>query len=272
MSAIIATQPAVFPTHLTRHVGARQTLSHTITMAYRALIRLRRTPEQWADVLVMPFLFTFMFAYLFGGAIAGSVADYLPALIPAIVVQGVVQASVVTGTQLREDMDTGVFDRFRSLPMARIAPLAGALLTDTIRYGVLTALTMGVGYLLGWRPDGGVGVLLAGVLVVITAWALSWCWALLGVTARTAGTVQGIAMLIMMPLTFLSNAFVPTGTLPDWLRVVTEWNPVSHLITAARELANDGVLGADVGWTLLGAAAIVAVFAPLAVRAYMRKA
>ncbi len=272
MSAIIETQPAVFPAQLSRHVGPRETLSHTLTMAYRALLRLRRTPEQWADVLVMPFLFTFMFAYLFGGAIAGSVTDYLPALIPAIIVQGVVQASVVTGTQLREDMDTGVFDRFRSLPMARIAPLAGALLTDTIRYAVLTVLTMLVGVMIGWRPGGGGAIVLAGLLVILTAWSLSWCWALLGVTARTAGTVQGIAMLIMMPLTFLSNAFVPTQTLPDWLRVVAEWNPLSHLITAIRELANDGVFGADVGWTLLGAVGIAAIFAPLAVRAYMRKA
>ncbi|TPX00081.1 ABC transporter permease, partial [Schumannella luteola] len=110
MTALIETRPAVFPTQLTKHIGLRDTVSQTFTMAYRALIRLRRTPEQWADVLLMPFIFTFMFAFLFGGAIAGSVSDYLPALIPAIIVQGVVQASVVTGTQLREDMDTGVFD------------------------------------------------------------------------------------------------------------------------------------------------------------------
>ena len=272
MSAIIETEPAVFPAELRRHVGLRETLSQTLTMAYRALIRLRRTPEQWADVLIMPFIFTFMFAYLFGGAIAGGVEAYLPMLIPAIIVQGVVQASAVTGTQLREDMDTGVFDRFRSLPTARIAPLAGALLTDTIRYAVITGLTMLVGMLIGWRPGGGWGILVACLLVIITSWSVSWIWALLGVKARTAGTVQGIAMLIIMPLTFFSNAFVPTSTLPDWLRPVAEWNPVSHLITAFRELANDGVWGVDVWWTLLGAAVIVAIFAPLAVRAYMRKA
>jgi len=272
MTAIIETKPAVFPATLKRHIGLGETLSQTFTMAYRALIRLRRTPEQWVDVLLMPFIFTFMFAYLFGGAIAGSVTDYLPMLIPAIIVQGVVQASVVTGTQLREDMDTGVFDRFRSLPMARIAPLAGALLTDTIRYAVITGLTMFVGFLIGWRPDGGWFILVAALLVIVTSWAVSWIWALLGVVARTAGTVQGVAMLIMMPLTFFSNAFVPTSTLPDWLRPVAEWNPVSHLITAFRDLTNSGTIGADFGWTLLGAAVIVAVFAPLTVRAYMRKA
>lgn len=272
MSAIIETKPAVFPTELKRHIGLGETISQTFTMAYRALIRLRRTPEQWADVLIMPFIFTFMFAYLFGGAIAGGVEAYLPALIPAIIVQGVVQASVVTGTQLREDMDKGVFDRFRSLPMARIAPLAGALITDMIRYAVITGLTLLVGVAIGYRPGGGWGILAAALLVIVTTWAISWAWALLGVTARTAGTVQGIAMLIMMPLTFFSNAFVPPSTLPDWLRPVAEWNPVSHLITAVRELANDGVWGADVWWTLLGALVFVIVFAPLAVRAYMRKA
>ncbi|PRI12076.1 ABC transporter permease [Leucobacter massiliensis] len=272
MSAIITPQPPVLPAQLGRRVGLRDTLRQTATMAYRALLRLRRTPEQWADVLVMPFLFTFMFAYLFGGAIAGSVGDYLPALLPAIVVQGVVQASLVTGTQLREDMDTGVFDRFRSLPMARIAPLGGALLTDTIRYAAITGLTIFVGVIIGWRPGGGWGLLAAALLAIVTAWAVSWCWALLGVTARTAGTVQGIGMLVLMPLTFVSNAFVPVDTLPAWLQTVAAWNPLSHLITAFRELANEGVWGADAWWTLLGAAVIVALFAPLTVRAYMRKA
>ncbi len=272
MTAIIETKRAVFPATLQKRIGIRETCSQTFTMAYRALIRLRRTPEQWADVLIVPFIFTFMFAYLFGGAIAGGVEAYLPALIPAILVQSVVQASLVTGTQLREDMDTGVFDRFRSLPMARIAPLAGALLTDTIRYAIITVLTLGVGVLIGYRPGGGWGILVAGLLVVITAWAISWAWALLGVTARTAGTVQGIGMIVMMPLTFLSNAFVPTSTLPAWLQVVADWNPISHLISAMRDLANNGVIGADFGWTLLGAAVLVAVFAPLTVRAYMRKA
>jgi ABC-2 type transport system permease protein len=108
--------------------------------------------------------------------------------------------------------------------------------------------------------------------VIVTSWAVSWIWALLGVKARTAGTVQGIAMLIMMPLTFFSNAFVPTQTLPEWLRPVAEWNPVSHLITAVRDLTISGTVGGDVLWTLVGAVVIVAVFAPLTVRAYIRKA
>lgn len=253
-------------------VGLRNTISQTLTMAYRALLRLRRTPEQWLDVLVMPFLFTFMFAYLFGGAIAGSIEDYIPVLLPAIIAQGVIQASVVTGTQLREDMDTGVFDRFRSLPIARIAPLAGALLTDTIRYAVIGALTALVGMMIGWRPVSVFYVLVGLALAMITAWAISWIWALLGVVARTAATVNGIGMLAMVPLIFLSNAFVPTETMPRALAWIADANPVSHLITAMRELMNDGVIGADVGWTLLGCTVTVLILAPVTVRVYMRKA
>lgn len=263
----IRTVPALRP-----RVGLAGTVSHSLTMAYRALLKIKRTPEQWVDVFLQPILFTGMFAYIFGGAISGSVEDYLPILIPGILVQSVITTSIVTGTQLREDMEKGVFDRFRSLPIARIAPLAGPLLTDTIRYGIATGMTFLVGFLIGWRPEGGWWVLLAAMLVVVTAWAISWIWALLGVVARTAGTVQGVGIMILFPLTFLSNAYVPVETLPDWLAAFANVNPISHLVTAVRDLANQGTIGADVGWTLLGAAVIVAVFAPLTVRAYMRRA
>ncbi len=257
---------------LRTHNSVRETFSQIFTMAYRALIRLRRTPEQWADVLLVPIITTIMFAFLFGGAIYGSVADAMTLLIPAIIVQGVVQASVVTGTQLREDMDKGVFDRLRTLPIARIAPLAGPLLTDAIRYLVIAAITFTVGFIIGWRPEHIAGLFLMVLLVVITAWALSWIWALIGVLARTSGTVQGISMAIMMPLTFFSNAFVPVDTMPDWLQVVAEWNPFTHLITAARDLSNLGTIDGDFWLALLGAVIMAIIFIPLTVRAYLRKA
>lgn len=258
---------------LKNHVGVRQTVANSLTMASRGLIKIRRTPEQLIDVTLQPILFTLMFAYLFGGAIAGNVQDYLPALIPGILVQTVITTSVVTGTQLREDMDKGVFDRFRSLPIARIAPLAGALLADTIRYAIATTLTFVMGYLMGYHPAGGIGnVALAGLLVIACSWAISWIFAFFGVIARTASSVQGISMLILFPLTFLSNAYVPVDTLPDWLKWFANANPISHLVTAVRELANNGAVGGDVLMSLFGAAVIVAIFAPLTVRAYMRKA
>lgn len=270
-------EPALDPYALARAASNRVTVGATVrqsfAMGWRGLLKVRRTPEQLFDVTLQPILFTLMFTYIFGGAIAGDVQSYLPFFIPGILVQTVVTTSVVTGVQLREDMDKGVFDRFRSLPIARIAPLAGALLADTIRYLIATTLTMVMGLIMGWRPDGGaVGVVAAGLLVVVSAWALSWIFAFFGVIARSASSVQGISMIVLFPLTFASNAFVPADTLPGWLRSFVDVNPVSHLVTAARDLTLGNGVTADAGWALLGAAVVVAVFAPLTVRAYMRRA
>ncbi|MFD6164811.1 ABC transporter permease [Oerskovia sp. NPDC060287] len=258
---------------LTNRTSPGQTVRNTFTMAYRGILKIRRTPEQLVDVTVQPILFTLMFTYIFGGAIAGDVVSYLPTIIPGILVQTVITTSVVTGVQLREDMDKGVFDRFRSLPIARIAPLSGALLADTVRYGIATTLTFAMGYVMGYRPAGGLGsVVLAALLVIVCSWAVSWIFAFFGVIARTAASVQGISMIVLFPLTFLSNAFVQPDTMPGWLQGFVNVNPVSHLVTAVRELTNNGVLGSDAVISLVGAAVIVAVFAPLTVRAYMRKA
>jgi ABC-2 type transport system permease protein len=258
---------------LKNHTSLRLTLINSMTMAHRGLLKIKRTPEQLFDVTLQPILFTLMFTYIFGGAIAGNVHDYLPIIIPGILVQTVITTSVVTGVQLREDMDKGVFNRFKSLPIARIAPLAGALLADTVRYGIATILTFTMGYIMGYRPHAGVGgVIAGGLLVVLFAWCISWIFAFFGVIARTASSVQGISLIILFPLTFLSNAFVPTNTLPGWLQEFVKLNPLSHLIAAVRQLANNGTIGHDFWLSLLGAVVVVAVFAPITVRAYMRKA
>lgn len=126
---------------------------------------------------------------------------------------------------------------------------------------------------MGFRPEGGVfGVLLAGLLVIVCAFAISWIFALMGVLMRKASAVQGISMLVLFPLTFMSNAFVPADTMPGWLQSFVNVNPVSHLVTAVRELVGSGHVGIHVLWSLLGAAIVVAIFAPLTVRAYMRNA
>jgi ABC-2 type transport system permease protein len=258
---------------LRNHVSFSQSIANSFTMAYRGLLKIKRTPEQLIDVTLQPILFTIMFTYIFGGAISGSVANYLPLIIPGILVQTVITTSVVTGVQLREDMDKGVFDRFKSLPIARIAPLAGALLADTVRYAIATTITFVVGFAIGWRPSGGIGgVILSGLLVIVCAWALSWIFAFFGVIARSASSVQGISFLILFPLTFLSNAFVPADTMPDWLKWFVNVNPVSHLVTAVRQITSNAPVGGDVWLALLGAAVVVVIFAPLTVRAYMRKA
>jgi ABC-2 type transport system permease protein len=258
---------------LTKRPTAAQTIRQSLTMAYRGLLKVRYTPEQLVDVTVQPILFTLMFTYLFGGAISGNVQNYLPIIIPGILAQSILTGAITIGVQLREDMDKGVFDRFRSLPIARIAPLAGALLADTIRYAIVTVLTFTMGYIMGYRPVAGFeGILLVSVLVIAFAWCISWIFALAGVIGRSAASVQGLSMMILFPLTFMSNAFVPANTLPSGLRWFVRYNPVSHLITAIRELLNQNVIGTDFWLTIVGGVAILVVFIPLTVRAYMRKA
>ncbi|TSD95123.1 ABC transporter permease [Skermania sp. ID1734] len=256
-----------------RPVTLRQAIANSLTMAYRGVLKIKHNPEQLFDVTIQPIIFTLMFTYIFGGAVSGDVQSYLPVIIPGILVQTVITTSMVTGTQLREDMDKGVFDRFKSLPIARISPLAGALLADMVRYVIATTLTIVMGLIMGYRPDGGVfGVLAAAALVIACSFATSWIWALLGVLANKASAVQGYSMLILFPLTFMSSAFVPVHTMPGWMQAFVKVNPITHLVYACRDLMNSGHIGADFGWSLLGAAAIVAIFAPLTVRLYMRKA
>ncbi|MEE2059871.1 ABC transporter permease [Rhodococcus artemisiae] len=276
MTTTLATErprAASRPLPTARHVGLRDTVAQSLTMGYRGLVKVKHNPEQLFDVVIQPVIFTLMFTYIFGGAIAGDVASYLPIIIPGILVQTVITASVVTGTQLREDMDKGVFDRFKSLPIARISPLAGALVSDIVRYAIATTITFVMGYAMGFRPEGGIiGVVAAGLLVVVCAFSISWIFALMGVLMNKASAVQGISMLVLFPLTFMSNAFVPADTMPGWMQTFVSINPVSHLVTAVRDLVNNGQVGMPLVWSLVGAAIIVVVFAPLAVRAYMREA
>ncbi len=218
-------------------------VSQTLCMAWRSLKKMHRNPEQFFDVTLQPLLFTAMFAYVFGGAISGNVQSYLPLMIPGIVGQTVLTTCMATGVQLREDLEKGVFDRFKSLPIARIAPLAGPMTADLVRYLIAAGLTFAMGMILGYRPQGGVfGVLGAILLAIFTGWALAWIFTWIGTIARSAQAVQGLSMMILFPLTFLSNAFVPVGTQPSGLAASVKVNPVSHLVSATRHLANHGTV------------------------------
>jgi ABC-2 type transport system permease protein len=260
---VAATRPYVTPA---------ETVRQTMTMAWRATKKMRRNGEQFFDVTIQPILFTAMFAYIFGGAIAGDVASYLPLMIPGILAQTTLTACMATGVQLREDMDKGVFDRFKSLPIARIAPLAGPMVADLLRYTVATTLTFAMGLLMGYRPGGGVlGVVAGGLVAVVAGWSLAWVFTWVGTIARSAQGVQGISMMIMFPLTFLSNAFVPVETLPGWLAGFVQVNPVSHVVSAVRDLANTGAATAEVGWALAACAVVVTIFAPLSVATFRRR-
>ncbi len=257
---------------LPTRVSVVATISQTMTMAWRATLKMRRNFEQLFDVTIQPLLFTAMFAYIFGGAVSGDVDAYLPILIPGLIAQTVLTACVATGVQLREDMDKGVFDRFRVLPIARLAPLAGPMVADLIRYAIAATLTFTTGIAMGYRPGGGVpGVFAAIVLAIIAGWSLAWVFTWFGTVGKSAQVVQGYSLMVMFPLTFLSNAFVPADTLPDWLQTFVQLNPVSHVVSAVRSLANDGQFTSQVGWSFLGFAVIIAIFAPLSVRSFKRK-
>ncbi|HXS61597.1 MAG TPA: ABC transporter permease [Streptosporangiaceae bacterium] len=253
------------------HVTVIETVSQTLSMAWRALKKMRRNPEQFFDVTLQPLLFTAMFAYIFGGAISGNVQAYLPLMIPGIVAQTVLTTCMSTGVQLREDLDKGVFDRFKSLPIARLAPLAGPMIADLVRYLIAATLTFAMGMVIGYRPHGGVlGVAAAILLAIFTGWAMAWIFTFIGTIARNARSVQGFSMMILFPLTFLSNAFVPVSTLPGPLAGFVRINPVSHLVSATRDLANHATVTSQVGLTLLAGLVVIAIFAPLSVRSYKR--
>lgn len=258
---------------LQARVSPAATVRQTFLMAGRALRKMFRNLEQFADVLIQPLLFTPMFGYIFGGAVSGGVKAYLPTLIPGILAQAALTSCMATGVTLREDMEKGVFDRFKSLPMSRVAPLAGPALADTVRYAIATTLTFLVGIAMGYRPGGGVpGVIAAGLLVVFAAWSVAWVFTFLATIIHSAQGLQGLSMMVLFPLTFLSNAFVPVKTMPGWLQTFVNINPISHVVTAVRDLANDGAVTADVGWAVLACLGVVAIFLPLAVRGYRRQA
>jgi ABC-2 type transport system permease protein len=253
-------------------VPLRDILVQTTTFAWRALLKMRRNPEQLADVTFMPLVLTLLFGFMFGGAVAGGMVSYLPTLIPGIIAYSAVTACVAAGAQLREDMDKGVFDRFRSLPIARIAPLAGPMMADLTRYALAASLSLTMGIIMGYRPGGAVPGVIGGVLLaMVTGWSLAWIFMYIGTIAKSAQSVQSLSIMVLLPLTFVSNAFVPVDTLPDWLKTLVGLNPVSHVVTALRDLLNDGAVTPAVGYALLGCVVVVAIFVPLTVRSYSKK-
>jgi oleandomycin transport system permease protein len=247
---------------------------HSVALAKRNLIGVMRNPEAFIDVTLQPIIFIALFTYVFGGAIAhGSQHDYLQFLLPGILAQSIAFGGVAIGVNLNSDIEKGVFDRFRSLPIARAAPLVGAVMGDVVRYVLLCVVTFGTGYVMGFRAATGPLEVLGACLLAI-AFALCLCWAsvYIGMLARTPGAVQGILFLALFPLTFGSNAFVPADTLPGWLEAVTKVNPLTHLVGALRGLTLGGDAAGDVLWTLGWMGGLLAIFEPLALRAYRRRA
>ncbi len=254
--------------------GPFATLTQALVLAQRSLIKMRRTPEALIDVTLQPVIFLALFTYIFGGAIAGgSQATYLQFLLPGMVGQLIALASVSIGQNLNQDIEKGVFDRFRSLPIARSAPLVGAVLADIVRYLILFAMTMGVGTLMGFRIQTNALAVIA-ALGISMAFALCFCWisVFVGMIARTSGAVQGIMFLLVMPLSFGSNVFVSSSTMPGWMQAFANNNPISHLVSVVRGLMVGGPVAVHLWWTLAWMAGMLVVFVPLALRAYRRRA
>jgi len=239
--------------------------------AWRAMLKIKHVPEQLADTILVPVMFTLSFTYLFGGALAGSTGAYLQFLLPGSLVFAVVIVTLYSGVVLNTDVRTGAFDRFRSMPIWRPALLVGAMLGDVGRYLVASGIVIGLGLLLGYRPEGGVfGVAAAVALVIVFASSVSWLWLLLGMTLRTPNAVQTAGFVGLMPLTFASNVFVDPATTPAWLQAVIDINPVTHVVSASRGLMAGSLPSAEIAWVLASSVVLVAMLAPIAIRRYSR--
>lgn len=243
------------------HVSLRAALFQSLLMAWRGLLTFRHSPQLLYDALLLPIVGPLLFGSIFGTAIAGSMTAYLPILIPGVLVQIVLTSSVATGVQLSEDIRSGVFDRFVAMPIARSAPVAGALLAGATRYVIAATTVVIVGFAMGYRPAHPIGFVAS-----TTSTAISWLFAFIGVTVSRPAAVQGMSMLVLTFLSFASNALVPEESMPTWLGYVSDYNPVSYLVSAVRALAENGAIGADACWSVVASLVVVAVFAPLTVR------
>jgi len=252
--------------------GLIRGIEQTFSLAWRAIVQLRRNPWELGDYSFQPILFLLLFVYIFGGAIAGSIADALTYMLPGIVVMNMMFVTVYVGHGLNTDLTGGYFDRLRALPVARWAPLAGRILADLVKQGWSIMLLMGLGWLMGFRMDNPIWCL-AGmvILVLIFALAFSWVSVLVGVVSRDPEHVQLFGFTALFPITFVSNVFVPVETLPPWLQGVVMANPVSVLTDACRGLLLGGPWLGQALITLVWAVALIAVFAPLSLWALRRR-
>jgi oleandomycin transport system permease protein len=263
-------EPAARP--LARHPSAVTAVRNSFTLAWRSVLKIKTNPEDLFGLLLQPIMYLVLFTYVFGGAIAGGTRRYLQFSLPGILVLSVVFATLGTGMMLSQDISTGVFDRFRALPIARWTPLAGAILGDLVRYVVSIAVTLGFGMILGFRIQAtALAATMGCLLLVVFAFAMCWMSAMLGVLVKSATSVQWWGFLIMFPLVFGSNILTSQATMPGWLQAFVKVNPVTYLTAAERALLTGGAAATAVERSLLWAAGIFVVFAPIVVAAYRRR-
>jgi ABC transporter DrrB family efflux protein len=261
-----------------------QAVGDGLTVTRRNLIKVKRVPDLIVFATLSPIMFVLLFVYVFGSAIPIPGIDYADFLLPGILAQTVVFGSTITGSSLAEDLQKGLIDRFRSLPMARSAVIVGRTTAD-VGLNIVSIVVMVVtGLIVGWRIHSSVLEAAAGfLLLLVFAYSLSWVMATVGLLVRTPEVFQNASFIVIFPLTFVANTFVPTNNFPAVLKAIADWNPVSALVESVRQLfgntspylqqASDAwSLRYPVAYTLIWVAVLLAVFVPLSVRLYQRTA
>ncbi len=265
-------RPAITPPSLPRA---------SATIVWRNLIHIKRMPEMLLDVTVQSVMFVLLFAYVFGGSIAVAGSSYREFLLPGIMVQTMVFSSAIVAMGLTNDLQKGIVDRLKSLPISRASVLVGRSISSLIHSSIGVAVMGVTGLLVGWRVRTGLAEATLGfLLLLLFGFAMIWLGIWVGSLMRTVEAVQGLMFTVMFPLTFVANTFAPTENMPSWLRTVAEWNPVSSLAQACRELwGNTPAPPADAAWPLqhsvlmsvAWALLLTAIFAPLALSAFRRR-
>lgn len=268
----IAMRPAATGAQPEHHSRLYWAFADALVLTKRHLVRIPRIPEELIFSTIQPVMFVLLFRYVFGGAISVRGTSYVNFLMPGIFTQTVIFGSVTTGIGLAQDLERGLIDRFRSLPMATSAVLTGRTLADLVRNAFVVIVMLLVGLLVGFRPAGNpAGWLAAFGLLLLTSFAFSWVAAAIGLSVRSVEAAQSAGFIWLFPLTFASSAFAPTYTMPNWLQAFADHQPVTIIVNAVRLLADGQQVGAT-GWQALAwCVGILIIFVPLSVWAYTRR-
>ena len=274
MSAATATitAPAKAAAASEGRIGLRANLRHIGALARRNMLQIKQDPESMFDAVLMPIIFTLLFVYVFGGALEGNTTAYVNYMVPGLMAMMGMNIAMAVGTGVNSDFQTGVMDRFRTMPIARSSVLIAKIVVEIGRALIATAILLAVGFILGLHVSTSVfGLLAAVALSTAFGASLMWIFILLGLTAKTPQSVQALSMIVVLPLQFGSSIFAKPTTMPGWLQSFTKANPLSNLADASRALINGGPVAHSVWMTLAWAVGITAVSAPLAVARFRKK-
>jgi len=247
-------------------------LSNALAFGWRAVLKFKHMPEQLFDLVMTPIMFTLLFTFVFGGALAGSTSAYLQFFLPGILVQTVVFNAVYSGMGLSTDLGKGLFDRFRSLPIWSLAPFGSLIVGDVLRHLIAGGIILGIGLILGYRPEAGLpGTVAAFVLLIAIGFGVGWIFIVLGLLIRTPMTVMTVGFTFIFPLVFASNIMVDPATMPGWLRAFVEVNPVSLMTTALRGLMGGGATVEQIALALIAPIVLTLILAPTTLWLYLRR-